>query len=85
MAATGFGTYLGIPLLRKAWRQGLSAEEARKILEDAHRVLLYRDGRTLNKFQIAKVTADGVNISEPYSLKTDWEYRRFVDPDDTAM
>lgn len=49
VAATGFGMHLAIPLLRKRWREDLTADEAKAILEDCQRVLYYRDGRTLNK------------------------------------
>eukprot|EP00474_Spongospora_subterranea_P008506 CRZ08964.1 hypothetical protein [Spongospora subterranea] len=85
VAATGFGCHLGIPILRKGWRPNLTEAEARSLLEDAHRVLLYRDCRGLNKFQVAVSTAKGVEISEPFSLKTEWKFRRFVNPDDIAI
>jgi hypothetical protein len=35
------------PLLRKAWKPDLTEAEARKMLEDAARVLYYRDCRTI--------------------------------------
>lgn len=35
----------------------------------------YRDKNSINKFQIAKVTADGVNISEPFAVETKWDYK----------
>jgi len=42
------------------------------------RVLFYRDCRALNKIQIAKVTKeDGVLISDPYELETDWSSGAF--------
>lgn len=50
--ATGFGAHLALPLLRKAveGKEGvLSEQEALKIVEDAMRVLFYRDARSLNK------------------------------------
>lgn len=30
--------------------------------------------------QIAKITEEGVTISEPYSLKTFWKFSAFHDP-----
>lgn len=80
IAATGFGSYMATPLLRKHWKADLTEQEAKKLLEDSMRVLFYRHCRTINKFQIAKVTAEGVEISDPYSLDTYWEHKRFVDP-----
>lgn len=47
------------------------------------KVLLYRDCRTLNNIQLSNVTKDGVEISEPYKLQTQWEFKRYVHPNDT--
>lgn len=50
--ATGYGSYIAQPLLRKAvegFEDVLTEEQARKILEDSMRVLFYRDARSLNK------------------------------------
>merc|ERR1712038_882845 len=70
--ATGFGSYLALPILREKWTVYLSEGEARALLEDCMRVLFYRDCRALNKIQIAKVTKeDGVLISDPYELETE--------------
>eukprot|EP00457_Paulinella_chromatophora_P015252 gb/GEZN01015837.1/.p1 GENE.gb/GEZN01015837.1/~~gb/GEZN01015837.1/.p1 ORF type:complete len:242 (-),score=32.35 gb/GEZN01015837.1/:119-844(-) len=80
LIATGYGKYIAIPLLRKGWKADLSEAEAKKLLEDAMRVLFYRDCRTINKFNLAKVTKKGCEISAPYSLETKWDYSRFVDP-----
>ncbi len=63
--ATGLGAHMAQPLLREAVddREGgensITEEEARKILETSLRVLFYRDARSLNKFQIATITAFG--------------------------
>jgi len=37
-------------------------------------VCYYRDKQTTNKFQIARVTAEGVSVSEPFALETQWGY-----------
>jgi len=71
--ATGYGAYIARPLLRKAWKEGLSEKEAQEILEQSMRVLYYRDARTINKMQLAKITAEGISISPPYELATEWE------------
>merc|ERR1711964_725603 len=52
----------------------LTEEEARAILEQCMRVLFYRDARSLNRFQIAKITKNGVHITEPYSVSTSWSF-----------
>lgn len=76
--ATGFGSYLCLPILREKWRPDLEEGEARALLEDCLRVLFYRDCRALNRIQIAKATAEGTLVSEPYELETSWDSASFV-------
>jgi 20S proteasome subunit beta 7 len=75
--ATGFGLHLSQPMLRKAvegHESTLTEEEARAILEECLRVLFYRDARSINRFQIATIDAQGVRMSEPFSLPTSWGF-----------
>jgi len=75
--ATGYGSYIAQPLLRKAVEgreDTLTEREARAILEESLLVLFYRDARSLDKYQIAKVTESGVSISESMALKTSWSF-----------
>jgi len=80
--ATGYGQHLAIPLLRKHQHNDMTYEEAKALLEDCQRVLIYRDCRTLNSFQLATITATGPLISSPYTLDTQWTFKRFVNPGD---
>jgi 20S proteasome subunit beta 7 len=76
--ATGYGAHLALPLMRKHFELkngNISESEAKKILEEGMTVLYYRDARTINKIQIATINDQGVNISDPYQLKTVWEYK----------
>ncbi|EIM80664.1 proteasome endopeptidase complex beta subunit [Stereum hirsutum FP-91666 SS1] len=75
--ATGYGAYIALPLLRKAVEgreNTLTEEEARAIMEESLRVLFYRDARSLNKYQIATVTASGTSISDSIKLETSWGF-----------
>jgi len=72
--ATGYGAFIARPLLRHAYRPNLSEAEAKDVLERCMRVLYYRDGRSLNKIQIAKATATTIEISKPYELPTEWRH-----------
>lgn len=81
--ATGFGMHLAQPLLRekfeaKAGVDGkgelLSAAEAEAALDECMKVLFYRDARSINKYQIAKVTKDGVEISDSKTSPTNWDF-----------
>jgi 20S proteasome subunit beta 7 len=78
--ATGYGNYMALPLIRDRWRADMSEGEARALLEDCMRVLWYRDTRALNKIQLAKISAEGTVISEPYSVDCKWDFRSFVQP-----
>ncbi|KAF5462360.1 hypothetical protein F2P56_018377, partial [Juglans regia] len=78
--ATGFGNHLARPILRDEWHENLSFEDGVKLLEKCMRVLLYRDRSAVNKLQIAKITEEGVTISQPYALKTFWGFAAFENP-----
>jgi 20S proteasome subunit beta 7 len=55
--ATGYGSMIAIPLLRKAVdgrEDVLTEDEARTILEQSLRVLFYRDARSINKVSLFK-------------------------------
>lgn len=78
---TGFGSYMALPLLRKSYEENLSLEKAKEILKDAMRVLLYRHCRAINKFQFGTIDRDGnIDISEHFTIDTNWNYKQFVDP-----
>ncbi|CAE6374048.1 unnamed protein product [Rhizoctonia solani] len=75
--ATGYGSMIAIPLLRKAVEgreTTLTEEEGKALLIECMKVLFYRDARSLNKFQIATVTAQGVAISESIEAETEWSF-----------
>ncbi|ETO20829.1 hypothetical protein RFI_16378 [Reticulomyxa filosa] len=74
--ATGIGGHIALPLLRKYYDENMTIQQAKKVLEDAMRVLYYRDCRSINKIIFAKVTREGgVEIEAPVSLETNWDMR----------
>ena len=75
--ATGFGAYLAMPIIRDRWRADMDEGEARALLEDCLRVMFYRDCRASNRIQIAKATAEGTRVSDPYELSSEWETANF--------
>ncbi|KAK3810880.1 MAG: nucleophile aminohydrolase [Benniella sp.] len=81
--ATGFGSHLAQPILRKELetRRGednVTEEQAVDILKKCMKVLFYRDARSMNKFQMAKITATGVTISEPMTVETEWAFAEHI-------
>jgi len=71
--ATGFGAYLAIPLIREKWSADMEEGEARALLEDCMRVMFYRDCKASNRIMIAKASAEGTVVSEPFEISHDWE------------
>merc|ERR1719265_2864897 len=68
--ATGFGSYLAMPILRNEWRADLSYEEASQLAVKCLQICFYRDCRAYNKIQIGKCDAAGVTIGDPSRLNT---------------
>jgi len=81
--ATGFGNYLAQPILRKFVEdkkqrgEPITEQEARKTLVECMKVLWYRDARSINRIQIARVDKTGTHISEPEEVDTRWVYKGF--------
>jgi 20S proteasome subunit beta 7 len=72
--ATGFGAHLAQPLLRKVAPDEeaaakLSKEEALTAVKESMKVLFYRDARSLDKYSIAVVTKDGIELKEDEKLE----------------
>ncbi|KAJ1801439.1 Proteasome subunit beta type-7 [Coemansia sp. RSA 2399] len=79
--ATGYGLHMAQPILRKrveGREDEITEEEAVAILDDCMRVLYYRDARSFNRLIRGKVTAQGVEITEPYSLDTNWSFAESI-------
>lgn len=50
--ATGFGIHLAQPIFRDEWKENMTLEEGKKLLEKALLVLFYRDRSAINKIQV---------------------------------
>jgi len=72
--ATGFGAHLAQPLLRKiagdeAAAEKLTEAEAVAAVKESMKVLFYRDARSMDKYSIAVVTKEGINLKEDEKLE----------------
>jgi len=76
--ATGLGAHMALPLMRKAWREDMTEEEARTLLVDCMRVLFYRDTRASAQITVGKACAEGASVCEPFVLDTFWEHDLFI-------
>lgn len=77
--ATGFGNYLAIPLLRKLVDQdgdekNVTYEQARKAVDEAMKVLFYRDGRAIDSYHVANITKQGVSIEKTNCDNMSWKF-----------
>ncbi|XP_049855617.1 proteasome subunit beta type-4-like [Schistocerca gregaria] len=75
--ATAMGAYLALPGLREAGTS-LRRQQAAKLLEDKMRVLLLRDARSCEEFQLAVVDGTGVTIEPPRKLHANWQVAHSV-------
>lgn len=72
--ATGFGAHLAQPLLRKVAfddeaASKLSKEDAIAAIKESMKVLFYRDARSLDKYSIAVITKEGIELKEDEKLE----------------
>ncbi|CEJ54549.1 putative proteasome subunit beta type-7 [Penicillium brasilianum] len=72
--ATGFGAHLAVPILRRLFPEEkpieeISREEAVDALKQCLKVLFYRDARSLDKYSIAVITKEGIDLKEDEQLE----------------
>lgn len=72
--ATGFGAHLAQPILRtlapdEESAAKLSRDQAVAAMKECMKVLFYRDARSMDKYSIAVVTQDGVDLKENEQLE----------------
>jgi len=72
--ATGFGAHLAQPILRRTIPdeesvQKVTKEQAVELVKECMKVLFYRDARSMDKYSIAVVTKEGVDLKEDEKLE----------------
>jgi 20S proteasome subunit beta 7 len=72
--ATGFGSMLAQPIMRRlvpdeAAVASVTREQAVECVRECMKVLFYRDARSLDKYSLAVVTKDGVELNEDEKLE----------------
>lgn len=72
---TGYGAHIALPILRDYLEKNPSPteEEAKALVHNCMELLFYRDARSFPKYQIGIITADGIDIQGPISVKQDWK------------
>ncbi|KAH9888218.1 20S proteasome subunit [Xylariomycetidae sp. FL2044] len=78
--ATGFGSMLAQPIMRKyvpdeAAVPNITREQAVEVIKECMKVLFYRDARSIDKYSIAVITKDGIELKENEKLeKQSWAF-----------
>jgi 20S proteasome subunit beta 7 len=72
--ASGFGAHLAQPIMRKVVPDEeasakLSKEDAVEAIKECMKVLFYRDARSMDKYSIAVVTKEGIDLKENEKLE----------------
>ncbi|KAI9670407.1 MAG: Proteasome subunit beta type-7 [Caeruleum heppii] len=72
--ATGFGAHLAQPILRRLVEDendvvNVDREMAIKAVRECMKVLFYRDARSLDRYSLAVVTKDGIDLNEDEKLE----------------
>ncbi|KIX00413.1 uncharacterized protein Z518_10552 [Rhinocladiella mackenziei CBS 650.93] len=73
--ATGFGAHLAQPLLRKLMPhdeesvKDVTKEQAVNAVKECMKVLFYRDARSIDRYSMAVVTIDGVELKQDEKLE----------------
>lgn len=75
----GLAQYFCKVLLSSCVKPNMTEADARAILEQCMRVLVYRDARASEEIQFCTVTTKGTVIEKPYSLKSKWDFKAFVE------
>lgn len=82
--ATGFGSYLAIPLLRKLIPYdkdyvNVTEEEAKKVVMDSMRVLFYRDARSAETFSLVTIKDGAVSYEKNVQVTNQsWEFAKDI-------
>lgn len=76
VVSSDLGEHMAVPYLRSAVEGKshlIDKNEAKSIAEEAMKMLYSRSARSSNNVQLAFVENDGVEMSEFYDLKVNWE------------
>merc|ERR1712060_547970 len=77
--ATGFGSYLAMPILRNEWKADMSLDDAKKLAVKCLQICFYRDCRAYNKIQIGTCDGENVTISEPFAMEHFWGHKMWLE------
>jgi len=76
----GIGAMLALPVVRDEMekKKDMSKDEALALVDRCMKLLYYRDARSLNKYQVAVITKDGVDLRGPIKSETNWDVAHLI-------
>lgn len=77
--ATGFGSYLAMPILRNEWTPDISLEKATELIKQCLTICFYRDCRAFCKIMIGNCTGKETTISESITLDHKWSHPAWLE------
>lgn len=78
--ATGFGSYLAMPILRNNWTPNITKEQATELIITCLKICFYRDCRAYCKYNIGNCDGQKVEISDAIELDHFWEHSAWLEP-----
>lgn len=76
--ATGFGSYLAMPLLRNEWKPDITYDAAKALLIKCLQLCFYRDCNAFPRIQFGYCNAAGVTIEEPVAMEHFWGHTSWL-------
>eukprot|EP01071_Lankesteria_metandrocarpae_P006340 Lankesteria_metandrocarpae@DN4323_c0_g1_i1.p2 len=76
--ATGFGSYMALPILRNEFKENMTETEARDLLTRCLEILAVRHCQAHNKVTFAKASAEGVTVEPPVTIQGKWHHQDFL-------
>lgn len=80
VVATGFGSYLAMPLLRNEWTANMTKAQATELAIKCLKICFYRDCRAYFKYTIGCSDGTSVEISPVAELDHFWEHEAWMKP-----
>lgn len=74
----GLAHYLCKVLLQNYSKPTMSEADAKAVLQECMKILVYRDARASEYIQFCTITKKGVNIEAPIEIPTTWGHKQFI-------
>jgi len=77
--ATGFGSYLAMPILRNEWSPDMSLDAAKAMVVKCLQICFYRDCRAFNRIQFGICDGQSVKIEDAFPMEHFWGHKMWTE------